>query len=591
MTTAAADLPVPRSQRWEALAQDVRYAARGIRNRPGFTLAVVVTLALGIGANAAMFSVVDRLLFRPPAMMRTPGLMHRLYINSTFRGKEYHSQSAAYARYVDLANTTRAFARIALFTNNQMAVGVGTDVRQMNVAAVSASFFGFFDAPAVVGRYFSAVEDTFPTPTPVAVLSWAYWQTAYGGRKDAVGQTIQVAATRYTIIGVAPKGFSGVWPGTQPAVYIPVSARGAEIGANIRLRGEQWWSTYHWTWASLMGERKPGVSLEAANADLTAALRKSYAAQDEADHTKRTAEQPIPNGTAESILSERGPNRSSVARVATWISGVAVAVWLIACANVANLLLARALKRRREIAVRLALGVSRLRLASQLLTESILLALCGGVAGAMVAQWGGAVLRAQFLPKTTWGAVLTDPRTLMFAGITAVTAGLMTGLAPIFQAGRADLTSDLKTGVREGAIHRSRLRVALLVVQGALSVVLLIGAGLFVRSVRNLETMRLGYDPVAVLSVDWNMRGIKLDSAASIALRERLLSEAAATPGVERAAKTLTMPFWNSWDMGLSVPGIDSVDRLGSFNLNAVNPDYFATMGTRILKGRGITAV
>jgi predicted permease len=594
MTTATADLtPLP-ARRFEALIQDLRYAARGIRNRPGFTVAVVLTLALGVGANTAMFSVVDRLLFRPPPLLRSPALTHRVYVNFiTDRGKEFHSSGMPYARYIDLVNTTTAFARIVQFTTRSLAVGVGTDARDMQVGVVSANFFSLFDAPAALGRYYAAAEDSAVNPAPVAVMSYGYWQTTYGGRRDALGQTVQIGATRYTIIGAAPKGFVGLWPSQPPAFFIPISTYGAEMGANIRLRGETWSGTYHWTWSSTLAERKPGVTIAAANADLTAALRRSNAAQEAAESQTRNQTRPKTTdkttGTAESILSERGPNQSSVAKVATWISGVALVVWLIACANVANLLLARALKRRREIAVRLALGVSRTRLAMQLLTESTLLALMGGVAGAMVAQWGGAVLRAQLLPKTASGNVITDPRTLVFAGVAAVIAGLLTGLAPVFQAGRADLTNDLKTGQREGAIHRSRLRVALLVFQGALSVVLLVGAGLFVRSVRNVETMPLGYDPDPVMNVDLQMRGEKLDSTANVTLRDRLLGEAAGIPGVTHAARHITMPFWSTWNMSLTVPGVDSVDRLGSFNLNAVTPDYFATMGTRVLRGRGIT--
>ena len=296
-----------------------------------------------------------------------------------------------------------------------------------------------------------------------------------------------------------------------------------------------------------------------------------------------------PHAIAASVLSDRGPNVSSVAKVATWISGVAAIVWLIACANVANLLLTRALRRRREIAVRLALGVSRARLGSQLLIESMLLAVLGGVGGVLVAQWGGAVLRHELLPRSAGATVVNDPRTLLFAGVAALIAGLLTGVAPIFQARHADLTNDLKAGVREGMPHRSRTRLALLVFQGALSVVLLVGAGLFVRSLRNVREVPLGYDADAVLSVELQMRGVELDSAGRVTLRNRLLDEAKTIPGVSHAALRITMPFWSTWSLDLHVAGIDSVERLGEFDLNAVSPDYFATMGTRILRGRGIT--
>jgi predicted permease len=289
------------------------------------------------------------------------------------------------------------------------------------------------------------------------------------------------------------------------------------------------------------------------------------------------------------VLSERGPNESSFAKVATWVSGVALIVLLIACANVANLLLARALRRRREIAVRLALGVSRARLLSQLFTESVLLALLGGFAGVVVADWGGAVLRAQFLAKASEVSVMSDTRTLLFGGVAALCAGLLTGLAPALTQ-HADVAGELKAGAREGTFQRSRVRIALLVLQGALSVVLLVGAGLFVRSLRHVRVIPLGYDVDPVLLVDLNLRGMQLDSARNVALRRELLETAQAIPGVEHASRQLTVPFWFTWDLDLHVAGIDSVGRLGEFYLNAVTPEYFATAGTRILRGRGIEA-
>jgi predicted permease len=361
------------------------------------------------------------------------------------------------------------------------------------------------------------------------------------------------------------------------------------MARNIHLRGETWWTTYHWMWASMLGERKPQVTPSAATTDLTAAYVRSYTAAMSGSPGQEPIALAKPHGIVGSILSERGPNESSEAKVATWITGVAIVVWLIACANVANLLLARALRRRREIAVRLALGIGRARLASQLVTESVLLALLGGAAGVLIAQWGGALLRAELLPDSTGAAVVTDPRTLVFAGVAALVTGLLTGLAPLVQIRHANLTYDLKAGAREGGIHRSRTRVALLVLQGALSVVLLVGAGLFVRSLSHVRAVPLGYDAAHVAVVDLEMRGVSLDSAGNLALRRRLLAEAQSMPGVTHATTQLTMPFWSMWNMDLHVAGIDSVDRLGQFDLNAVTPDYFATMGTRVLRGRGIT--
>ena len=573
----------------ESFFQDVRYAARGLRNKPGFTIAVVVTLALGIGANSAMFSIVDRLLFRPPPMMRNPALMHRVYLASTYRGKEYNSSGVQYARYMDLTNWTHSFARTSEFTQRKMAIGVGADANEMTVGVVSASFFRLFDAPPVLGRYFTSAEDTIPVGAPVVVISYPYWERQFGSARDVLGKTLHIGANIFTVIGVAPRGFVGVWPNEPPVAYIPITNYGAEVGKQIRTNGQTWYNTYNWTWASMIVERKPGVTVAQADADLTQADQRSY----QGELAKSPGRTPMalikPHGLVASILSDRGPNESSLTKVVTWISGVALIVWLIACANVANLLLARALRRRREIAVRLALGVSRRRLASQLLTESFALALLGGVAGVAVAQWGGALLRAYFLSKTSTATVISDPRTLIFAGVASVAAGLLTGLAPLFQTGKTDLTRDLKAGAREGTYHGSRIRTGLLVFQGTLSVLLLVGAGLFVRSLANVRSTPLGYDADQLAVVDIHERGVKFDSVQAHNLRLDLLAAAQAIPGVEHASLQVTMPFWSTWSNSLHVAGIDTVEKLGQFDLNAVTPDYFTTMGTRILRGRGIT--
>jgi predicted permease len=575
------------STNWlEAIVQDVRYALRGLRAKPGFTIAVVVTLALGIGANAAIFSIVDQLLFRPPPMLAHPTLTHRVYLSSMFRGKETQRSYIQYATYVDLSTWTTDFAHTAEVREGKLAVGVGDEAREMNVSTTSASFFSFFDAPPALGRYFTPAEDTPPNGTAVAVLGYGYWQARYGGRTDVLGEKVQIGPVLYTVVGVAPRGFVGLWPSQPPVAFIPITAYAG--ASRVQIDKENWWQTYHWTFAEMIAQRKPGVSIEAANADLSNAYRRSYDVQKSTSPRLTPAALAKPRASVQSILSERGPNTTSLAKVATLIAGMALIVLLIACANVANLLLARALRRRREIAVRLALGVGRARLLSQLLTESILLSIIAGLAGLVVGQAGGGLLRALFLPEGAETTVLTDTRTLIVAGAAVLLAGILTGLAPALQAHRAELTNDLKAGAREGTYHRSRTRVALLLLQGALSVVLLVGAGLFVRSLRNVKSVRLGYDVDPVLVVNLNMRGVDLDSAHAVALRQQLLQAAKSLPGVENAAQNVTIPFWSTWNTDLHVAGIDSVDRLGEFDLNSVTPEYFATLGTRIIRGRPI---
>jgi predicted permease len=572
---------------FDRLTYDLRYAVRGLRTKPGFAIAVVTTLALGIGANSAMFGIVDRLLFRPPAFLADPATAHIVYTYRTFRGEENVQGVGQYVRYTDLAKWTTSFSYAAGYTSRQMAVGVGESAREMQIGVVSATFFTFFDAPPALGRYFTAAEDLPPAGSPVVVLSHAMWQAQYAGRRDVLGSTVQIGPTLYTVIGVAPKGFVGLWADRPPAAFIPITSFAA--GTGFRARTRSWWETYSWGWMGMLVRRRPDVSIATANADLTQAYLKSWESQLVEQPTVTPAALARPHAIAGPILSQRGPNASAVSKVATWVGGMSVIVLLIACANVANLLLARALRRRREIALRLALGVSRKRLVAQLLTESVLLGLLGGVLGIVVAHWGGAALRAGLLDRSEAAAGFRDPRTVLFAAAAALVVGLLTGLAPVLQARRADLTGDLKAGTREGTFRRSRARVGLLVLQGALSVILLVGAGLFVRSLRNVQNVRLGYDVDPILLVELNLRGTQLDTAQSWALGRRLLEAAKTIPGVENASLQRAVPFWSSWSTGLYVEGIDTVRRLGQFNLNAVSPEHFATVGTRVLRGRAIT--
>jgi predicted permease len=572
----------------ENLRRDIAYAIRGLRGTPGFTIAVVATLALGIGANAAMFGIVDRLLFRPPPLLKDAATAHRVYVYDTYRGEQNIGWVGRYARWRDLDTLTTSFEYSAGYTARDLGVGLGEEARVMPVGVVSANFFRFFDAPPVLGRYFTRAEDSPPDGTAVVVLSWPMWQTQYGGRADAIGSTIRIDADVYTIIGVAPQGFTGLTPEKPPAMYIPIARYGAS--QNCAGQGTSWYETYSCGWMQMIARRKAGVSAEAANADLTHAYQLSYAKQRIEMPRATPPELDKPHASIGSILAQRGPNASATTKVAAWVGGVSVIVLLIACANVANLLLARALRRRREIAVRLALGISRTRLLSQLLTESVILALLGGVAGAFVAHWGGAVLRATLLEQDSQApAGLRDPRTVLFALGAAVVVGLLTGLAPVLQARKTNLTVDLKAGAREGHAH-SPARTLLLVFQGALSVVLLVGAALFVRSLENVHSLRLGYDVDPLLLVGLNMRGEKLDSAQNVQLRERLLQAATALPGVENASRQTAVPFWSNSITSLFVEGIDTVSALGQFDYVAVSPSHFRTMGTRLLRGRGIEA-
>ena len=570
----------------EGMWQDAKGTMRGLRRSPAFSAGVMLTFALGVGANAAMFSFLDRLMFRAPALMRDPDSVHRVYLYRMSNGV-YNEASGRYARHADLERLTTSFSAVAGFVAMPLAVGVGQDARELRVGIVTASFFGFFDAPPAIGRYFTAAEDAPPMGTPVAVLSHALWQTQYGGRRDAIGSTLQIGAVVYTIIGVAPQEFVGLWPLRPPVAFIPVSTYAA---SDI---GSEWPTTYGSAFGLMtLVRRKPSVSVAAASADLTNAFKRSLRAEYGAEADSKRADDRIaalrPYALAGSVLLERSPEKSNVAKVATWLGGVTLIVMLIACANVASLLLARGLSRRREIALRIALGVSRLRLLSQLLTESMLLAVSGSILGLVVARWLSTMLSASFLPGTEPAPVATDARVLAFIALLTLAVGVFTSVFPILQAQRLSLTEDLKAGVRAGTYQRSRTRAALLVLQGALSLVLLVGAGLFVRSLHNVRNVRLGYDADSVLVVETVMRDVQLDSVRIVTLRRRLLEAATTVPGITHASLQLSVPFGGMSSWPIFVAGIDSVRKFGRFDLNAVTPDYFATMGTRILRGRGI---
>ncbi|HEY4216129.1 MAG TPA: ADOP family duplicated permease [Gemmatimonadaceae bacterium] len=571
---------------WSAFAQDFRYAVRSLRLQPGFAIAVILTLGLGIGANATMFQTVDRLLFRPPAYLATPDRVGRLYLTTSYRGQEFNNSYTGYRPYLDLRENTTSFDAMTPFYASELAVGTGDATREMKIGFGDADFWKMFDIKPVIGRFYTPAEADPQTTAHVVVLSYGFWQTQYGGHQDVLGRQLDIGPAKYTIIGVAPESFSGFSP--DPVVAF-LSVAG-EYGARQTNLKDPWYATYHMQWLEVFARRKPGVSAAQATADLTRAFQISYRKHLADSKGMTPFELARPHAAVGPVLRDRGPNGSTVSKVVVWLMGVAVIVLLIACANVANLLVARALRRRREIAVRIALGVSRARLLTQLTTESMLLAVLAGVAALVIAQAGnGAMMRMLLDQKDGTTSAITDGRLLIVVALLAAAAGLLTGIAPILQTSRGDITSALKSGAREGTVYRSKLRISLLIAQAALSVVLLVGAGLFLQSLANVERIRLGYDVDKLLWVDSNMRGLKTDSATKIALSHQLLAQAKAIPGVQNAALALTVPFWSTWDLGLYVAGIDSVGKLGDFTLQAASPEVFSTVGTRILRGRAFT--
>jgi putative ABC transport system permease protein len=565
----------------DGLLQDLRYAIRGLRARKTFAAGIILTLGLGIGANAAMFGIVDRVLFRAPPMLRDAGTVHRIYRARQDETREQRiDRNFSFPTFLDVRRLASAsFPEVAAFQTRRMAIGEGEDAAEVPVTVASASYFGFFTARPALGRFFTALEDSMPEGAPVVVLGHGFWQARFGGR-DVIGERIRIDRMMATIIGVAPPDFVGMTDQGMPAAWVPITAYAFSI------RGARYTGGYSWSWLEMVARRRATVTEQAAQADLEAALVSSWRAMQAQSAGWGSPEDAGVRALVGPIQLGRGPQAGRDARVARWVSGVALIVLLIACANVANLMLARAVSRRREIAMRLALGVSRGRLVRQLLTEAGVLAVAGGVAGLLIALWGGGVMRALFLPSDTNATVLTDGRTLVATAILTVAAALLTGVMPAIGDRRLDVAAALKAGEREGGERRATLRKTLLVLQAALSVLLLVGAGLFVRSLMNARGMRMGYDVDRIVLATVQMRGLQLDSARASALGARLLGAAQSMPGVSHAALAASVPFWSNEGRGLWVPGVDSISRRGRFILQIATPDYFATMGTRILRGR-----
>jgi predicted permease len=572
--------------RIDPVMQDIRYAARGLRRAPAFTVAVVLTLALGIGANTTIFGILDRLMFKPYPRLMDQGSVHRVYLQSSYRGTRSTGGVSEYTRYLDLRNNTSSFEESAGMTSNTLAVGVGEAARERPVGIVSASFFHFFDAPPALGRYFTPEEDSTPRGAEVAVLGYSFWQNEYGGR-DVRGEVIQVRNIPCVIIGVAPRGFVGTWEGNPPALYIPITTFAGS--SYSQQDATSYYTRYNWGWMEMMVRRKPGVSVDAASADLTQAYVRSWNAMKQQEPRVESVALAQPVAIAGPLKTAAGPDPGIEARTVRWVGAIALIVLLIACSNVANLFLARALRRRRETAVRIALGVSRRQLIRQWFTESLMLSLIGCAVGVLIAQWGGASLRALFVGTGAAIPVASDWRTLGVSAALAVAVGVLAAIAPSLTVGRAGIAGELKAGAREGTYRHSRLRTMLLVTQITLSVVLLVGAGVFVRSFENVRALRLGYDVDPALLVVRNMRGMSVPDSQLIQISAQLLERAKGLPNVEYATLASSIPFYSTSSTNLRVPGIDSVARLGRFTYQTATADYFAAMDTRILRGRPFT--
>jgi predicted permease len=409
-----------------------------------------------------------------------------------------------------------------------------------------------------------------------AVLGYTYWATRFGGDSGVIGRATPVGARTFTIVGVAAAGFDGI-DATRVDLWMPAATASA-VHTFVR---DDWFGQHGFSWLSLIGRPRPGVTPSQAQQRLGLAHRTSLLEQGD------TARAPVSGASLSPLLIQRGPERDDNTRVAIWLGAVAFLVLLLACANVANLLLARSIERRAEVGLRLALGINRWRLVRQLFLESVLLGASGVLVGVLLSRVAVIALSVFLAPATAAIPVEVDGRILAFAAGVGLVASLLSGLGPVAFAMGADVRG-LLGGLREGR-RPSRMRGVLLVGQTALSTVLLVVAGLFIRSLDAAQSTRLGFEADELLTVRLRLLSTDEPPGGTAALYRQLASAARGIPGVAAATTTLQVPFSISGSTGIDVPGVDSAGRFGQFMYNAVGDDYFETTGTRILRGRSIT--
>jgi len=573
-----------RAHRWENWRQDFAYASRSLRRAPGLSATIIVTLALGIGVNAMFFSLLDRLFVQPPSGISNPGQLRRLY----WQGGEKRSGSSPNAPFsipvVDaMRDALRGIGAITVYHHDWQRLGDEPEPTTA-VTMAGAQYFTLLGVHPAFGRFFSPDEERIDVPSPVAVVSEAFWHRRFGDSPaDAIGQRISLNKRQLTVIGVVPGEFSGTDVNASD-VWVPLGML-AQLSPMGQQSGPPWYRL-RWLYGFQVIARPSTERAGRLEAAATVAARRAFGDAPEGRNVR------ILSG---SLVAARGPGKpEQEASIAIRLGGVAVMVLLIACANVANLLVARSIRRRREIAVRSALGITRSGIVKLLLAESTLLAVAAGVAAMMIAAWAGTLLRHFLFPSVHWASGVIDWRVAVFTTLITLLTGITAGLAAALRASRTDIVQTLKTGGREGSIRGSRLRAVLLTVQVALSMVLLVGALLFVKSLRAVRAVNLGYDAERLITIsprfdggDRKGRELALESGLP-ALAARL----AAVPGVERVALTSMSPMYGFSFSTVFYASGDTLPKWsdGVPNITAVSPEYFATVGLPLVRGRNLTS-
>jgi putative ABC transport system permease protein len=540
---------------------DVRFAIRQLLKNPGFTAVAVLTLALGIGANAAIFSVVSSVLLRP---LPYPDSGRLVWLSE--RGSDWSGGPIAYPNFRDWREQQTVFEALGLYAFSSFALTGRDEPIQVAASYVSADVFTALRVQPAIGRAFTAAEDK-PGGAPVVVLSHALWRDRFGGDANVVGRPITLDGRDYTVIGVMPSGFA--FP-SDVSLWAPVGPLSAWTN---------WQNRQEHPGLLAIARLKPEVTLEQARAEMDAIATRLEQQYPETNKTRRVQ--------VDLLLDNQVGNVSR----ALWTLLIAVAVVLvIACANVANLLLARAATRQQEMAVRAALGAGRRRIIAQLLTESVLLAVLGGAAGLLLAQWGLHLILAighDSIPRVE--SVRLDETVLLFSAALVLMTGVLFGLAPAWQATRVDLQRNLNSGSRGTTQGRPRLRQALVVAEVALTVLLLMSAGLFLRSFSRLQAVNPGFAAERVLAFRVSLPDRKYDSIEKqLAFYNQLVDRLRSLPGVSAASVTSKVPLDpHSWDTTFLIDGRPELPpgERPSMDVQFVGPDYFRAVGIPVISG------
>jgi predicted permease len=580
MTLPPTTLPITRSRTVsliETFGRDVRLTFRSLWRKPGFTIVVVLSLALGIGANTAIFSLVDAILLRPLPVPDSDGLI------SVDVAASRLSQfgSASYLDLKDFNSRSRAFESLEISQGMSAGMSTGQDEPQVIWGLlVSGSFFSTMQVRPALGRDFRPEEDEVPGKYPVAIISYSLWSRAFANDKDVIGKQVKLNNQSFSIIGVAPKSFTGADLFYRPDIYVP-----AVMTQGLTTDGNEMLTHRSFRGFNMMGRLKPGVTVAQAQVEM--------------DGIMRDLERTYPDTNRDTVVYVRKEmDRRLVGGVAlpSVLMGLVILVLLIACANVASLLMARATSRMREISTQLAVGASRGTLVRQLLTESAVLSFLGGTFGIFL---GLACIRGftAFLP---YSAAPTNPdfhldgRVLAFAISASTAAVFLCGLGPAFltvKEAMAKITNNVRTGISASRVSGAVARRILIAGQIALSTVLLICGGLFLKAFSRAEKVNLGFNPDHVLLVvlDPSLRGYSNEKARVV--QEQLVQRSINLPGVTSASVASSVPFLSggSWDISIDGYTASGGERFVDTNTNQVGPEYFATMQIPLLRGREFT--